>query len=808
MKNKIIIIILLAFVFFTSCEDENNKNLKKYQFENWQYTGFDNKWRRITFPESVITSLMRDTVIKAIYFGIPKIPNKLLDTAKWQYKATVNIDDDILKGKYELNLSGIVGMADIYFNGQYLTQSEDMFISQSVDVSKIIKKGKNSLLIKFKSYNDWLKYYSSQAKHKPILKGREFLRLPSYFTDDSLKFTFNPGGFQDNIYITRWEKAIIKNVNYKVILLKNESLAKLQATFTVESEDNRDATISISNKNKLITNKQIKLHKGINTFNIDFEIQKPILWWTHDLGEPHLYNFVSVLKIKKKTISKQISKFGIREISLDTSGHNFELRLNGLPVTLKIINYIRPNLIKEKMPKDSYKKIVSDFVIAGINMVHLDQNGLYESDNFYDWCDKKGILVWQDFMFPFKNIPPNKQYKLLLKKEAKQQVERIGRHTCLAFWSGQNFYSQYISKIPNATHKDSIYYLKSNTKFFKSDLKNIVKSYDTNAYYFDKMDFKNIVYIKDKLPEYPNILTFRSVIDPKQRFIGSKTIKFHSLPQSADDIISNQAKNYFKMQPKEITQQIYLSNLMKKEIFEKKLLDMRIRNFQGYMCGNYADFYPVISNSAVDFKGKWKGKMYAIKNVLSDILIDISSTNGWVKIAIKSDKLEDFNADCYFVLYDFNGKSFWRRNYLGTKIYKKSYTTYFEFNLSRELSIIKPNNAVFVMQMYSNQELIAEKTFVFVPSYELNLKQPIINKKFYRVDDGYVIELNTDYFAYGVYLHTEKDGILTDNYFNLIPGIPKKVKFLTSKNIYGIETAFKTIDFSMRTNKLLYNFNK
>ena len=53
-----------------------------------------------------------------------------------------------------------------------------------------------------------------------------------------------------------------------------------------------------------------------------------------------------------------------------------------------------------------------------------------------------------------------------------------------------------------------------------------------------------------------------------------------------------------------------------------------------------------------------------------------------------------------------------------------------------------------------------------------------------KMKGGFKIILNTDCLAMNVYLSTSiSDGFFSDNYFHLIPGRKKEIKFHTDENI-------------------------
>jgi beta-mannosidase len=50
-------------------------------------------------------------------------------------------------------------------------------------------------------------------------------------------------------------------------------------------------------------------------------------------------------------------------------------------------------------------------------MIRVWGGGIAESDDFYQYCDELGILVWQDFLFACGNYPSSDDFCVLVKKE-------------------------------------------------------------------------------------------------------------------------------------------------------------------------------------------------------------------------------------------------------------------------------------------------------------------------------------------------------------------------------------------------------
>ena len=75
---------------------------------------------------------------------------------------------------------------------------------------------------------------------------------------------------------------------------------------------------------------------------------------------------------------------------------------------------------------------------TGCNMVRCWGGNLYESEEFFDFCDENGIMVWQDFSMACSVYPNDEEFVKNLKKEISTVVRRIRTHPSLCCYCGDN----------------------------------------------------------------------------------------------------------------------------------------------------------------------------------------------------------------------------------------------------------------------------------------------------------------------------------------------------------------------------------
>ena len=85
-----------------------------------------------------------------------------------------------------------------------------------------------------------------------------------------------------------------------------------------------------------------------------------------------------------------------------------------------------------------YEKTIDDAAAVNMNMLRVWGGGVYEDDVFYELCDERGILVWQDFMFACSVYPAEGAWLENVRLEAEDNIRRLRNHPSIAVWCGNN----------------------------------------------------------------------------------------------------------------------------------------------------------------------------------------------------------------------------------------------------------------------------------------------------------------------------------------------------------------------------------
>jgi beta-mannosidase len=177
---------------------------------------------------------------------------------------------------------------------------------------------------------------------------------------------------------------------------------------------------------------------------IGVNVQNPRLWWPRLRGEQALYD-VEVKLLKDGEVLDSVAfHHGIRTVALERTSITTEegegefcFRINGERIFVMGSNWV---------PADAYHSRDVDRIPAmldlaeeaGCNMLRCWGGNVYENDLFYEICDHKGIMIWQDFAMACAIYPQDRGFQLALKDEARAVVRRLRGHPCIVLWAGDN----------------------------------------------------------------------------------------------------------------------------------------------------------------------------------------------------------------------------------------------------------------------------------------------------------------------------------------------------------------------------------
>lgn len=177
------------------------------------------------------------------------------------------------------------------------------------------------------------------------------------------------------------------------------------------------------------------------------KIASPKLWWCNGQGEPYLYKWriENEQECREGFIGFRTLKL-IRNIGVDgNSGFpkgRYEVpitvELNGRRIFAKGSNWVNPDIFWGNITKERYDELISMAKDANMNIFRMWGGAGIAKNDFYDLCDKYGILVWQEFMLACNNYPDEPHYLSVLESEATAIIKNLRHHPSLALWCGGN----------------------------------------------------------------------------------------------------------------------------------------------------------------------------------------------------------------------------------------------------------------------------------------------------------------------------------------------------------------------------------
>lgn len=395
-------------------------------------------WIKATVPGNVHTDLMAAGRLADPHLSENEADMGWVEMADWTYRKRFDAPAALLGGqRLRLVAEGLDTYATLWLNGEKLGSTQNMFVEQVFELGKLKAKG-NLLVIRFDSASKRVAALTKMHGLVPAIgdQERSYTRKAQY----SFGWDWGPRLVTSGIFLPIYIEAI-PHFHLSDLYVETKKVGAKEASGFVHIEV--DAHVAgtlpvVARMGSWSWSKQVALKKGLNKLKVPFKIEQPRLWWPRGYGQAHRYQ----AEVALATGSVIRAEVGLRTMELerknDKTGQSFGLKVNGTPVYLKGANWIPADTFLGRVTDERIQGLMAQAAEANMTLMRVWGGGIYETEAFYDACDREGLVVWQDFPFACNEVPELPWFVKEVKLEAEKAVKRLRRHASLGLWCGNN----------------------------------------------------------------------------------------------------------------------------------------------------------------------------------------------------------------------------------------------------------------------------------------------------------------------------------------------------------------------------------
>ena len=819
-------IIIISLLLLMSCQQKHDVPVTIELHENWQFKAVtDSVWQSAMVPGNIHSDLLDHKLIEHPFIGANEDSLQWISQTDWEYKTQFKADKETLKKKHiELNFGGLDTYASVFLNDSLILESNNAFREFKVDIKSILKP-QNELRIVFERTSVSEEKEKAKLAYQLPEGNRIFTRKAQFQYGWDWGPKLNTSGIWRPITLNTWNDFSLQDLYIKPYNLDDK---KADLSIIITSKGNLKGNLNYD----VYVNNELK--KTFNQVAFDespdfrITINNPKLWWPHNLGDPNLYDFKVVVRHEDKILDSIKIRKGLRNIELvtekDSIGESFYFKVNNVPVYMKGANYIPQNSLQNQVTDSHYENLLDDVVDANMNMLRVWGGGIYENDIFYDLCDEKGILIWQDFMFACAMYPGDKDFIKNAEQEVQDNIIRLRNHASIALWCGNNEnsegwhnwgwqdgrsesekteiwnnYKKVFQKLLDVSVgvTSNVPYWESSPKYGRGNPKYKTEG-DAHDWWIwhDAYPFEHL---EDNVPRFmsefgfqsfPSYEAIRYINQSDSIEIASKGFKNHQKHVRGFQLIDEYMQRDFPV-PTNAEDYVYVSQLLQAYGITKGIeAHRRAKPYNmGTLYWQLNDCWPAVSWSSIDYFGNWKALHYKAKKSFENVLISSEVENNILKTHIVNDNLEGIGSALQIDIIDFNGQSVWSKTesiYAGTENKVVNELDLNTININKE--------EVVAISKFSNQI----SYFYLAKPKDLKLKKAQIEQFISKTDTGFKITLKSTTLQKNVFLYTKIKGHFSDNYFDLMPNTEVEIEFETknkSLNNLKIKTLNDLIEY-------------
>ncbi|MFC6103766.1 glycoside hydrolase family 2 protein [Olivibacter domesticus] len=449
----------------------NYKEVKQ-QGEKISLPSFQLKnWKNAVVPGTVLTTMLQNKEIPDPFYGmnnekIPDIYTIGKDYYTYWFVKDFEEKQPTSDQQVWLHFRGINYSCEVYLNGHKVNTEpfKGMYLRKAFNITSYLREdGKNRLAVIVFPPDEVGNPNGGQGGDGTIAKnvGLQYTAGWDWIKPIRDRNT----GIWDKVSIEKTGSISIQDPHIITLVpgkrkpsgSQMPAIIKTSASLTNSSNEAISGTLEYTLENQKIS-KQVTIAAS-STIEValpEYELKHPKLWWPANYGAQHLYtiNLQFIPSDKKQIADSDSISFGVREIQTTWNAitRSREIAVNGQEIFIKGGNWIISDAML-RFSKERYDAEIRFHRDMNLNLIRIWGGALVERPEFYEACDRYGLLVFQDFWMsgdcngrwedPKKldDQWTRRQYPddhHLFLESAADMIKMIRNHASLAMWCGGN----------------------------------------------------------------------------------------------------------------------------------------------------------------------------------------------------------------------------------------------------------------------------------------------------------------------------------------------------------------------------------
>ena len=456
--------------------------IKPYLGEEWRFrrpfapdSTDVHGWVPATVPGSVVADLVAAGEVPDVLVDRASRTAEWVATRAWAYRREVTLPPETGERRVLACFDGIDPAAEVYVNGAHVGSHEGMFVPAVFDVTDVVRPGVNLVTLVLAPAPD----------SQPQVGRTELVRHAKS------RMTYGWDFCPRLVHVGVWDRcwielgAGLRLTDVAVRPRLDESLGRAEIAWTATAEiggtpplrmadekGHRALTAEVTirraddrggdvlSRDRITRELAEEDHRRAGTvrggtsgvgrapLRGTLALDAPALWWPHTHGGQARYTLAVRVTTDGGGSDVRELDFGIRSVTLAANdgappdARGYTVVVNGRRIYAHGWNWVPLDVHHGVEDPDRLEHLLDLAMAAGVNLLRVWGGGLIEKEAFYDACDRRGILVWQEFpqsSSGISSVPPDDpDFIPRLTAAAEAAVRRRHHHPSLALWCGGN----------------------------------------------------------------------------------------------------------------------------------------------------------------------------------------------------------------------------------------------------------------------------------------------------------------------------------------------------------------------------------